>query len=66
MKHCGRTHFQMYRHIAEQLAEKLKNEFKNEIELAWIDGNKKGWEMSTDWPGSATDYFEKRFGLEKV
>lgn len=62
MSYCGLTQLQMYRHIASILAERLKDiSLKEEIEKAWLDGNKKGWDMSTDWPGSATEYYEKRF-----
>jgi hypothetical protein len=45
----------------EELFEELLSAEKEEIQLAWMDGNRKGWEMETDWPESATEYFNNRF-----
>jgi hypothetical protein len=27
----------------------------------WVDGNKKGWEMTTDWEEDAENYFDAKF-----
>mgnify|MGYP001175559539 CR=1 FL=1 len=55
--------------ISEQ---ELEEQFKilisseqEEIELAWMDGNAKGWAMETDWPQHATEYFKQRFKQPK-
>lgn len=36
---------------------------QTEIELAWIDGNRVGWAMESDWPEHGTLYFKQRFKI---
>ena len=36
---------------------------QEEIELAWMDGNRVGWAMESDWPEHATLYFKERIKL---
>jgi hypothetical protein len=54
----------------EYTKEQLKEVFEGlisaeqeEIELAWIDGNRVGWAMESDWPEHGTLYFKERFKL---
>jgi hypothetical protein len=48
----------------ERWVHSVEIDIQKEIEDAWMDGNQKGWEMSTDWPESATEYYKKRFGID--
>ena len=39
----------------------LMAEERRQIVDAWIDGNKKGWAMTTDWPEDGEQYYEDQY-----
>ncbi len=41
--------------------ESLLQEEKDHIVAAWIEGNREGWEMNTDWPEHGERYYETKF-----
>lgn len=36
-----------------------KDDMREGIAAGWIDGNKRGWDMSTDWPEHGYDFADK-------
>jgi len=50
--------------VSDRLTERERAEFdllleyeKMQIENAWVEGNRQGWEMNTDWPQDAEKYY---------
>lgn len=39
---------------------------KEELCDFWVDGNKHGWAMDTDWPEHAKTYYDEKYGTMPV
>ena len=46
--------------------ETLLGEEKDHIVDAWVEGNREGWEMNTDWPEHGLCYYESKFKNEQL
>ena len=42
----------------------LLHEERQQIVEAWINGNKEGWEMTTDWPEHGDRYYQHTYNNE--
>ena len=54
----GSDAFSEWLHENQEL---LLEEEKDNIVAAWVEGNREGWEMNTDWPEHGIRYYDSKF-----
>lgn len=60
MKQRGNNHISDLDEFLEDLIEEERFEFQ----MAWVDGNKRGWDMSSDFPEHGIQYYNDRFNVK--
>lgn len=58
-KSHGAISFQLW---MEENTKTLIEQEREMVAAAWLEGNRQGWEMNTDWPEHGFVYYDENYG----